>query len=77
LAGSVEGLLEGHQGCIESIPGAVRRFAGLCYSLFGKRTHTLWEGGVETEMAELICRLAVSGAGLFGGSLGIMGDCHG
>ena len=32
--------------------------------------------GVETEFAELICHLAVSGAGLFGGNLWIIGGGH-
>ena len=69
--------LEGGQGCIESIPGTVRSSAGLRHSLLGKCAHSLWEGCVETQMAEVIGRLAVSGAGLIGGSFGIMGDCHG
>jgi hypothetical protein len=72
LASSVEGPFEGAQRCIESIPGAVRGLASLCHSLLGKRPRALRDGGVETEMAELICRLAVSGAGLVRGSLGIV-----
>ena len=71
MAGSVEGLLEGGQGCNESIPGTVRSSAGLRHSLLGKCAHSLWEGCVETEMAEVIGRLAVSGAGLIGGSFGL------
>src|SRR6185312_10902930 len=76
LAGSVEGPFERRQGCIKSIPRAVISLAGLCYGLRGECVNALGHGGIETEVAELVCRPAVGSAGLVGGSFGIMGDGH-
>jgi len=76
LAGGVEGPLERRQGCIESIPRAIIGVAGLRYVLLGKGAHALRDGGVETEVTELICHVAIDGAGLVGGGLGIVDSGH-
>ena len=46
--------LERRQGCIESILRAVIDLAGLRHGLLGKGAHALRNGGVETEMTELV-----------------------
>ena len=63
LAGDLERPLERRLGRIESIQRTVTGFAGLQYGLLGKIPHALRHGGVETEIAELVCRPAVGQCG--------------
>ena len=72
----VEGLLKRRHGRVEGIRRAVIDLTSLDDTLFGKGTHALWNGGVETEETKLRRRSAVRGASLIGGGLGIGGSIH-
>jgi hypothetical protein len=76
LAGSVERLLERRQRGIESILRAVIGLAALRDVLLGKGAHAFGDGGIETEMTELVGHVAIDGADLVGGKLGSLGRSH-
>src|SRR6478752_10580806 len=76
LAGGVEGSLERRHRGFERIGGAVIGLAGLVDGSLGKGAHALRNCGVEAEGAEPFRHVAIVGAGLRGGSLGIISGGH-